>query len=448
MISSGALKKRHTSWRLPVGLGISQKSLTDLIMVWAGTIIGAFVGMVAQMVTARTLGTEDYGTLSGALSIAALAAPLAVFGTTQYWLKAFGDEGWGAKRWIRPSLVFLTISTIFIIAAIALWAKFGPNDSRSQFVILALLITIVSVASIEIVSTKYQLEQKYGKFSILGLVTPLSRLIVAIIVVLTASLSDKLILTAIGYCLASIAILAGLTLPLKRLWNKRIDLKGHDVELLTFPQSDASIRHMLSQSWVFGIAGLLYLGWSQGHIVVATYAIGSHDAGIYSVALVILNAACLLPAVAFSKFLLPKIHRWASHDFKKLKLFNRWSSILMFGVGAVTAVLLYFGSDLAIRLAFGEEYGGAATVLKVLALTLPMRFLGYNAGAMLRTKRYMQIKIAILIVAVIFNLLLAFLFIPQWGVIGLAATVSITEFILVASYVYVVQFHYFKEERI
>ena len=426
----------------------NRKSFFDLGLLWTGAIGAAIAGMLAQMIIARALGTNAYGTLSSALGLISLAAPLTAFGVPQYWLKAFGEEGWIAIRWIRPAIKFWAISTVIIGGALALWAVIGPNDNFSEFLILALLPTLFSAALIEIIGSKFQLEQSYAKFVMLNVITPIFRLAIACVVLFFASDVNKLRFTGLGYFLASLIILAILAPQLIKLLWKDIDLKGHGSKATCTVPPDKSISHLLSESWVFGVAGLLYLAWAQGHIVAAKYALGSHDAGLYNASLVIVNAVCLLPTVAFSKFLLPKIHRWASQNFEKLKVFSRWSSITMFGVGLMTAIFLYLGSGPAIRLAFGEGYGASETILKVLAFTIPMRFLGYNAGAMLRTKQYMKLKVKALILAVVFNIVLAFFFIPRWGIIGLAATVSITEFFLVATYVYLAEFCYFREERV
>ncbi len=416
----------------------------DLIFVWSGTLVGAFAGMIAQVLIARTLGVQDYGVLSSAQGLVALAVSLGVFGIAQYWLKAFGEEGWKARRWLRSSLKFLAASTASIVAVLALWAAFGPHNDSTQFVLLLLLATIIAGVSIEAVSAKLQLEHRFAVFAALGATTSLARLLVALAVYFVLVEGDVLWLTAIGYMGTSIAIFGLLIPQLRRLWNREIALKGHLVDPGDHAGADASVGVLVSHSWVFGVAGLLYLAWAQGHIVVANYALGSYDAGIYSAALVLLNAICLLPTAAFSKFLLPKIHRWASQDFEKLRNFNRLGSAFMFAIGVLTALAIYFGAPLLVRLSFGQGYETTASVLQILSLTIPMRFLGYNAGAMLRTKHFMQIKIVILTTAVAFNLGLAALLIPTWGLLGLAATVPATEFLLVSAYVYFVEARYFR----
>jgi len=446
MISTKSQKRKNFLRKgLLDGIAISKKGMVDLTLVWSGTLLGALAGIVAQILIARVLGTEDYGIISSALGLIALTAPLGLFGTTQYWLKAFGEEGWGGRRWLRPSLRFLMLSMVLIVIALTVWGVFGPNDSRSQFVILTLLPVIISMVAIEIVESKYQLEQRYASFAILGAATPLLRLVVALGAFFVAVQAAMFWYVTIGYMLVSIAIFFLLLPQLQGLWSLNLDLKGHASDPSEPPSEAVSIAELLSQSWVFGIAGLLYLAWGQGHVVIAKYVLGSYEAGIYNAALIFLNAVCLLPTTAFSKFFLPKIHRWAAQDFEKLKRFSRLASISMFAVGIVTAFVMYFFALLAIRLTFGPEYDAAASVLQVLALTLPMRFLGYNAGSMLRTKRFMQIKIVILFFAVALNIGLAVLLMPRWGLLGLAGTVFITEFFLVSAYVFFIEVHYFRE---
>lgn len=423
----------------------SHRAIGDLLFVWFGTLIGAFAGILAQVLIARMMSVSDFGVLSSALALVGLAVPLCVFGSTQYWLKAFGEEGWMARRWLHPSFSFLVMTSGSIVLVLALWAIFGVGESNSQFVILSLLPAVFSMIFIEVALTKYQLEQNYVRFSALASATSIARLLVVLIILAVAVEDNALRLTAFGYMVVSLLITAFLLPQIRRLWYGQINLKGHREDLGERPQKSASISTLLTHSWVFGVAGFLYLAWAQGHVVIAKYALSSFDAGIYSAALVVLNAVCLMPMVAFSKFMLPKVHRWAAQDFEKLKRFSRYANILMLGVGSVTAVIIFWYAELAISIAFGPGYESAASVLQVLVLTIPMRFLGYNAGMMLRTKRFMLVKIAILIIAVIFNLGLVFLFMPIWGVYGLAATVVVTEFLLVMAYVYFVEICYFRQ---
>lgn len=422
----------------------SRRSIVDLGWVWSGTLLAAAAGILTQFIVARLLQPDAFGVFSSALGLAALAAPVAVFGVGQYWLKAFGEEGWAALRWLRPGLRFFAMSSAAVLVILAAWALLGPNDDQSTFVILALMVTAFSAALVEIVATKFQLEQRYGQFAFLGLITPLSRLVIAGVAFFAFQPTYELRGLSLGYAAISIAIMVALAPQARQLWRKEIALSGHGPAIRIDGQASLPVGLLLSESWVFGLAGLLYLAWAQAHIVFAKYALGNEAAGLYGSALILMNAICLLPTTLFSKFLLPKIHRWASQDISRLKEFSRLSSLIMFSGGVLAAVLIFFLSDVLIRIAFGEGYENATLLLKVLSCTLPMRFLGYNAGAMLRTKRFMQIKVAILVLSAAFNFALAILFVSRWGLPGLVATVAITEFFLVSSYVLAVKFFYFK----
>ena len=428
-----------------VQLSVSRRSLSDLVWVWGGTLASAAAGMLTQLIIARVLQPESFGVFSSALGLAALATPLIVFGISQYWLKVFGEEGWLATKWLRPGLSFLMVSGLAAMLILGGWAFLGPNDAVTRFVILALMFSALSMAFKELVGTKFQLEQRYIAFSIVNLLTPALRFAVALAALAGLTFGDELRSLAVGYVLVALLVFIIVFPQLQRLWHGNIDLKGHGDKTGFSGAHKGSLAVLLSESWIFGLAGVLYLAWAQAHVVYAKYFLGDEAAGLYGAALIILTTICLLPTSLFSKFLLPKIHRWASQDFVKLREFSRLSSLVMFLIGIVAAVAIFLVSDFLIALAFGEAYAGAALLLKILACTLPMRFLGYTAGAMLRTKSYMQIKVAILCAAAIFNLLLAFWLVGIWGLPGLAATVAITEFVLVLGFVLVAKFSYFKK---
>lgn len=415
---------------------LNKRNTKNILIIWIGTATTAIAALLTQILAAKALGTQGYGVISTALAISTIAAPIVVFGITEFWLKAFGEEGWSATRWLKPSLKFIAISCIITITIIILWAIVGPNDQITQFSIISLATVTASLVLTEVTIAKLQLEHNYKTLSIFTTLSPILRLPVAAVALhLSADPHEALLITILGYAGVAIVTIA-ITLPnAVQIWNLEIQLKEHGSRPNTHNNKMTTIRDVASKSWVFGSAGLLYLAWAQGHVLIANYTLSSADAGNYNAALVFLSAVCLLPTSAYSKLIIPKIHIWATRDIEKLLQFNKKSSEFMFMAGLITSTAIYVYAEELMRISFGHQFHQSAEILRIIAFTLPMRFLGYSAGALLRTQSAMRNKLMLLTIAAAFNGLLAVAFVPRWGVIGLAATIPITEAALVMIYV-------------
>src|ERR1700743_3192202 len=87
------------------------KALIAIGFLWLSTALGAFLSFLTQTLLARHLGPADFGLFSSSLATVSMIAPFAGFGQSQFWLRAYGVEGWQASRWLAPSLRFITYTT-------------------------------------------------------------------------------------------------------------------------------------------------------------------------------------------------------------------------------------------------------------------------------------------------------------------------------------------------
>src|SRR5690606_20476482 len=107
----------------------------------------------------------------------------------------------------------------------------------------------------------------------------------------------------------------------------------------------------------------------------------------------ILAAVYLVPGVLYQKLLLPKIHRWANKDKLKLEGLYFKGNVSMLLVGGAVAVVLYYISPFLIPVLFGHEYLPSVSLLSILCISIPLRFLSSNLGAVLVVKENMRNKV-------------------------------------------------------
>lgn len=409
---------------------------------------GAGFAFLTQVLLARKLGSNDFGAFSSALTTITLLAPLAGFGISQYWLKAFGQEGSSATRWLKPSFEFIALSTLLLICAIVVWALLSSHDRLTQNLLLILSLYILGQLSVELVSSKLQLEERYLRLALWQFLPHLLRCSTVFIVALISATP----VPAEGYAVVFAVIAAIfflLAIPqLLQMVNGRLALKGHELstELKTFTARPGPLS-VANASWPFGVAALSHLIYFQSNIILLKNFSSNSAAGIYSVAFTIMTAVYLLPSVIYQRFLLPKMHRWANHDPDMFYQIYRKGNWMMLLLGTLAMLLILMCADWAVPLLFGDAYRGASAVLKILSLSAPVIFVAFGAGATLVTQEHMKLKVKYMALVAVINVVLNSVLIPMFDLRGAAVATVVSNVLLLSLYFYGAQRLVFKHRR-
>lgn len=405
------------------------KAAGHLIILAVGTLSTALLNFATQFMLARHMMPRDFGIFSSAFYLSMTVAPLCGFGIPQFWLKAFGSEGWGGGRFIVPGLTFTLITTSIIIVMLSGW--FIYSDYHHQNLLFLLSFIVLSQALVEILGAVYQLEENYIAVSLVQSSVYILRFLIVVGVYFV--FGEVLIsYISVGYAMISFIMVAATYKVLARIINKNINLKGH------MSQGEVTLSYvnkveMIKESAIFGISGVFYMVYYQVNIVLVKYFISSEDAGYYSVAFLFISAAILFPTVIYQKYLLPKLHRWAYQDIYKLKLVYKYGNIFMLVFGCVFSGIIWFLSPMVISILFGEKYIGSVILIQLLSLSIPIIYLASNSGAILVTKNNMRAKVKIMCVASFISLVTFFLFYKTIGVYaGVLATILSNLFICIA----------------
>jgi O-antigen/teichoic acid export membrane protein len=409
------------------GLG----SVKVVSLIWLGSILGAGCAFVTQTLLARGLGPDTYGTFSAALGMVVLLAPLAGFGLSGFWLNIFAKESWGATRWLPGSFRLAAVTTAMITILLLLWARYGPHDSLTMRLLYILPGYLLGHLTVELVSAKLQLEERYFSLAILQFIPHLARLfVVAILMVINISVFRAEVISLL-YTFIALSLFVFGVCSIRHMPTDRFCLKGHGVRPIFFKETASpAMLDVAKRSWPFGVTGLFYLVYFQSAIILLKYISSDYSAGLYSVAFFIISAVYLLPSVIYQKFLLPKIHRWAVNDIKQLYVVYRTGALVMLILGSVAMVVTWLLASWGVKLLFGGEYNAAIPIVLALAIAIPARFLASSVGAALSTDKHVIKKIYIMASAALINVSLNFALIPIHGVYGAAVSAIITEYYL------------------
>lgn len=422
---------------------------TPLFLLTLSTFLGAALSFLVQLLLARSLEPASYGIFYSSLTIINVLTPLAGFGVSAYWLKAFGEEGWMAIRWIKPSLQFTVLSLLGVLLALFCYVFFIENDNVVRQLLLVMSVLIVGQISVELVGSLLQLEEKYLQLSMWQFSPHLLRFFVIVILLSMGIVADHSALS-VGWGFTFVAVvllLSGIRKILQSIQGN-LSLVGHGERNIISSESLPSVYDVFKNALPFGLAGFFYLLYFQSNIVIVNNLLSSSDAGLYGVMLTVLTAIYLFPAIIYNKFLLPKIHRWAYQDKRQFVKVYKKGNIIMFTFGCLAAFVVMIFSSYVVPLLFGMSYSVVGDLLFFAAFAIPFRFLASSLGAFLVTKDNMRLKVIAMGITAIVSVIVNFWMISIYGLQGAALSVIFVDAFLCSLYYVLVRVCVFRNSRV
>ena len=408
-------------------------ALRSLSFLWLGSIIGSGSTFLIYTILARKIGPEHFGLFSTALATISIFSLLAGFGIPQVWLKLFGKEGWNAIRWVKPSLKFVVLTLVLVSLAVIGLTFIQKNDEVMNRLLLLLLFYIYGYIGIQLVSSKLQLEERYLYLTLWQLLPNLLRLILIAAGFYLLNYQLSVIDVAWIYGIIGIIFCVLATIELVALMREKVNLKGHKKTRQSF-NTIPKLREVFKEAWPFGFAGLFAFIYIQSDIIMVRYLTGDAEAGYYNVAYTILFAIMTIPTILFSRFLIPKYHRWSNHDPDKFYSVFKKGNMTMAVLGIAILILVLVFSHLLITLLFGEDYAPSIALLNILGITIPFSFLAYSYGASLLTSEHMRIKVKLMGMVAVFNVVLNLFLIREVGAQGAAISTVLSNLLLALLY--------------
>jgi len=407
-------------------------------MLWLGAAFGAVCTFITQVLLARSLEVNEYGSLMASLMMVAALPPIALFGIPQFWLKVFGKEKSAGFRWFLPSLTFFSLSSFFVLVGMILWSVWGPHDQVMKDILMILSVFFLGQAVVELLIGKFQIvENYYGVFWWQFIPHALRLFFVMLAVNLVPS---AMVLSSVVWVYAIVALcilLFGVFSAKKTLTRPEVFMRNYneDAQLVLRPR----LLDVFYGSWPFGLMAIFNYIYFQSDIVLVNYIAGSEAAGYYSVSFSILAAIYLLPTVVYQKFLLPKLHRWSNYDRPRFVQAYYSGGTVMLALGVLAMIAIWVGADWGISFLFGEAYAEAAYLINVLAICIPFQFLASSTGAMLVTYENMKRKVICMGFVAVINIALNCVLIPWQGALGAAVSTVLSSILLFLIYYFLVR---------
>lgn len=201
-----------------------------------------------------------------------------------------------------------------------------------------------------------------------------------------------------------------------------------------------SSKTVLIKIWPVMLTSALIFVFTRIDIFLLSFLMSNEEVGIYSVATQLTEPLSFV-ITAFSLSIIPNIKEISDTNernklvVKYLKFVNLYSLFVV--------ICCFLIGDFAINLFYGNGYSQSYDVLILLAFSKVFVFANtFLSTIMIVDSRYMA-RLFRTLVALILNLLLALVLIPEYGMQGAAISVTVTQFLSVVCLNYM-----FKETRI
>lgn len=392
---------------------------SQALMLFGVKVLVRVLGPFVTILVIRILGAEKYGDLASVLALAGVIGSIAEFGIGPTVLKLLSQD-----KYSRPSVIVSAFRFAGISACIAT------------------VLTVIWMLSFDYSALQFQL----------GLLTSLNYFVIALSASCNAYFQHKAeygtiakteLLTSSATSLSTL-VLVLLHVDIRLLWLIPWVL-GSSVTFLSYskkivPKLRAAVRERIS-SWIllreaglFAAGNMLYQIYYQSDIVVLSILAGAIYVGHYAAAYKFVALVYIVPGILFNEILYARYFQWR-HKRPDLYvstyvLVNK----LMLIVGSGAGITLVVAAPLLIALTLGGEYTASVSLLRTLALTIPIRMLASSVGAILIANDLVRSRLGVQVTAAVANLCLNLYLVPRVGPVGAAWSTVFAELIVLIGY--------------
>lgn len=386
-------------------------------MVFVRQILVGVLQVVALIVIARGLGTEQMGQYTLATLLPTLFSQMITFGLQSVNIYAIGRKMVNEKQALYANLILLLLISLLTAGILAVvvhfWGAYFFNDVPVSLLYLSLL-ALLPQTFFTVLPSLVQAMQNFKWFNILCIAQPAVLFVVSLISVLLSNDVESILTAYVISHWLSFLILMAIILKLIKvevysLWAFvkgfiGYGLKSHLSNIITLLNYRSS---------------LLILGYFTTPVVVGIYTVGMQ-----------LAEKLWLPSQAVSTVLLPRLSNKLGEgsDEKEVAKLTLDSARLTLLVTVLIGIAFAIVAPIVVNLLFGEAYNEAVYVVLlllpgILAWT-PSRILANDLAA--RGFAELNLKNACWVFAI--NASLTLLFVPLWGLLGasLATTIAYT----------------------
>ena len=362
-------------------------------------IAGLFVGIWV----ARYLGPEQFGLFSYVLAFTAIFGGIAKLGLDGIMVRELVNHPENRDVYLGTAFWLKVIGALIVMGLMAAIVPFISNDATTNLFIFIIAAGLV-FQSFEVVEFYFQSQVLAKIVSICKAIQLALSSIIKIYLVLTeAELIWFVLVTTFDTLSLAISYFIAYQLRKNPTFFKHFD---HSIS-----------KQLLKDSWPLIFSALMVSIYMKIDQVMIKEILGVYEVGIYSAAMRLIESTYFIPAIIVAS-LFPSIISAKSKSEELYLSRIRRLYFTFFWISIVIATFLFFISDQFIVYLFGVSYTDSVQVFSVAVFLLVPIFLSSVHGKWLIIESLQFLTIYYSIFAVLINVTLNLVFIPEYGVIG------------------------------
>jgi len=399
----------------------SHPIFSRISLVLAGKIATSVVSFATFVVLSRELELVELGSYVFLLSVASLVSMISNWGTNELLFRACSTDLSNAASLFRIARLWKFLLALVQGALFLLYLAL--TGSAAQELVSAVFLLIASTVDAQSMSY-ITLRRTVGDNRTEAIFFPVRALVKLTCIAGVVYSGGGLWQIALTIAVVNIAGISILWLRFAK-WEV-LQEKAGAVTIMDFQ----SLMVAATPYALFSVIGAIY---SQNGSILTSIIAGKEVVAIYGVGLQFYQVAIFLP-VALNIAIQPSLSRLFEADrvswAGKVTWLYKWLSLTSFVMG----ISLYMILPVIIEWAFDERYVNSIAVVRILMMAFMFRFL---ASALIGSSMISANKVALynraLVVSLIANIGFNVLLIPEYGAMGAALSLLLSEFLVVVT---------------
>lgn len=368
---------------------------------------------------ARTLGSEGFGIFNLAFSISMISLLFFDVGIFSLLIREIARRRESTDSYILNSAVIKAgLSGLILLGAVALVGVMGYRGETAAAVYAMVLFAMFNSFT-QLFYAVFRAHERMGYDAALKVVR---MALIAGAGYLVLSQGKGPAVLAVVFFSGELAVLL-LAFAAKRLRFRKTEARL-DIRLM---------KDILVKAWPFGLTlafGSVYFYISA--VILEAFR-GAEEVGVFSASYNLAIAVLFVPNV-YASAIYPVMSVLYLDSRKKLKRLFRRSVRYMYLLALPLAIGGFITAEGLITLIYGQEYQGAAIVLRIIMLFVFLKFLNFVIGFGLSAVDRQPERMRAMGIATAINIGLNLALIPQWGLVGAAIAASVGEIFLFLLY--------------
>ncbi len=389
----------------------------------ASQIITSVCAFIWTIITARYLGVSDYGLFGTAVSFSSLFGVCADLGVTTYITRAISTDFDHEKKYLSNAVgakLFLSIFYLVVIS-LALFILGWGNYAASICFLFALESVFISFLNVMYSSFQAHEMMKYQ-----AITNTLINVLTFVGIIAITFTDYGLWGVTFVYILVNIIGLIYVVLALSKkiiVPKPAFDLKFH--------------KKLLMGGLPFALTGLFYTIYYSIDMVMLTQFVGTYATGLYNSSYKLISVLTLFYSI-YTAVVFPVMSKLFKQDGDLLHFsFAKSIKYLSMVTIPISVATFFYGGDI-ITLCYGNQYGEAGDVLKILIWTVCFLFIN-GACSMILNASHKEVAVTkIYLIAAIFNAGLNLVLIPHFSVHGASIATVISEILILVLELYAI----------